>query len=141
MAARLSEATALHAEQRAEGVALVDPHGELGDMQLPAEGTDAHATLIVAEHLAARLAAGDTQAVPESALAAHLREAGERYARYWRKQAREPGAEHELARIATARLEALRLVERVDGAIRPRPALGRFALREPELRERTLFEP
>ena len=140
MAARIAEAAGLHPEQRAEGVALVDPEGELGDAQLPAEGTDAHATLLAAEYLAARLEAGDAGAVPHSALAAHLRAAGERYARYWRKQAREPGAEHELADIAAARLEALKLVERLDGAVRPRPALARFAFRAPELRERTLFE-
>ena len=53
MAARLCEATGLVAEQRAEGVALVDQAGMLTDVAMPAEGTDAHVTLLVAEYLAA----------------------------------------------------------------------------------------
>ena len=52
MAARLCDATGLVAEQRAEGLALVDEAGVLTDVAMPAEGTDAHATLLVAEYLA-----------------------------------------------------------------------------------------
>src|SRR5690606_35469817 len=54
MASRLCEATGLVAEQRAEGLALVDEEGALTDVAMPAEGTEAHATLLVAEFLAAR---------------------------------------------------------------------------------------
>jgi uncharacterized protein (TIGR02678 family) len=53
MAARLCEAAGLAAEQRAEGLALVDEAGQLTDVAMPAEGTDAHVTLLVAEYLAA----------------------------------------------------------------------------------------
>src|SRR5665213_4438954 len=52
MAARLCDAAGLVAEQRAEGLALVDEVGLLTDVAMPAEGTDAHVTLLVAEYLA-----------------------------------------------------------------------------------------
>ena len=52
MAARLCEATGLTPESRAEGLALVDADGELTDVAMPAEGTEAHATLLVADFLA-----------------------------------------------------------------------------------------
>jgi len=52
MATRLCEATGLTAETRAEGLALVDETGALTDVAMPAEGTEAHATLLVADFLA-----------------------------------------------------------------------------------------
>ena len=68
MAARLCDAAGLIAEQRAEGLALVDDGGALTDVAMPAEGTDAHATLLVAEHLASRYrcAANDARARREA---------------------------------------------------------------------------
>jgi uncharacterized protein (TIGR02678 family) len=146
MAARLCEATGLVAEQRAEGLALVDEAGSLTDVAMPAEGTDAHATLLVAEYLAGhlrRLGKNDDAdaaqalvgaAAQEQDIAYFLRESRERYGRYWRKSAREPGAERELATIAIERLEKLQLVERSAGIVCPRPALARFALGEAEIR-------
>jgi len=144
MAARLSDAAGLIAEQRAEGLALVDETGSLTDVAMPSEGTDAHATLLVAEYLASRqrqrrsdgaqgAAAADGVRVLE--IAEYLREARERYGRYWRRSAREPGSESELAAVAVARLEELLLVERSAGVVRARPALARFALGEAEVRE------
>ena len=149
MAARLCDATGLVAEQRAEGLALVDETGELTDVAMPAEGTEAHATLLVAEYLAPamqtapgamRAAAAAGQRAPADRRASRtsspsLRDAKERYGRYWRKSAREPGAERELAQIALERLEKLQLVVRHDGSVRPLPALARFALGEAEVRE------
>lgn len=142
MAARLCEATGLVAEQRAEGLALTDETGSLTDVAMPAEGTDAHVTLLVAEYLAARsrgqvhgIGAADAFAcVPEQEIVDFVREAKERYGRYWRKSAREPGAEGELAGIAAERLEKLRLIERNADSIRARPALARFALGEADIR-------
>jgi uncharacterized protein (TIGR02678 family) len=142
MAARLCEATGLKAEQRAEGLALVDEAGALTDVAMPAEGTEAHATLLVAEVLAAGLRRSKNETEPaaiglmrEDDIAAFLREARERYGRYWRKSAREPGAERELAAIAIDRLEKLQLIARDAGIVRPLPALARFALGEAEIRE------
>ena len=42
MAARLCDAAGLVAEQRAEGLALVDEPAQLTDVAMPAEGTEAH---------------------------------------------------------------------------------------------------
>jgi len=129
MASRLCEATGLAAEQRAEGLALVDEDGQLTDVAMPAEGTEAHATLLVAEFLARRPDPAGLQDV-----AAFLAEARDRYGRYWRKSAREAGAEQELASIALERLHKLQLITHEAGGIRPLPALARFALGEADIR-------
>jgi uncharacterized protein (TIGR02678 family) len=136
MAVRLADATGLSVEQRAEGLALVDETGDLTDIAMPAEGTDAHATLLVADHLAtAAGTAGETDIV------VFLRDAKARYGRYWRKSAREPGAESELAAIALGRLERLRLIARDGAVVRPLAALARFALGDPEMRPATGTSP
>jgi uncharacterized protein (TIGR02678 family) len=130
MAYRLAQASGLTAELRAEGLALVDADGELSDKHLPAVGTEAHATLLVAEYLA-RAAKTDAAAIHSlHALAAFLRDAADRYGRFWRKDAREPGAEVELAREAVDRLAALRLVQHVENGVRPLPALHRYTINE-----------
>lgn len=145
MASRLCEAAGLVAEQRAEGLALVDENGLLTDVAMPAEGTDAHVTLLVAEYLASwqrqhqanqdGAARAFARSIHERDIADFLHEAKARYGRYWRKSAREPGAEGELADIAMERLEKLRLAVRRAGAVHPLPALARFALGEAEIRE------
>lgn len=130
MVYRLAQATGLTAELRAEGLALVDADGELSDKHLPAVGTEAHATLLVAEYLA-RAAKTDAAAIHSlHELAAFLRDAADRYGRYWRKDAREAGAEIELAREAVDRLVALRLVQHVESGVRPLPALHRYTISE-----------
>lgn len=136
MAARLCEATGLTAEQRAEGLALTDETGDLTDVAMPAEGTEAHVTLLVAEYLARHVRTGEPGSITEDAIAAFLREATDRYGRFWRKSAREPGAERELARIALARLHELQLIAREADRVRPLAAVARFALGEAELRQR-----
>jgi uncharacterized protein (TIGR02678 family) len=145
MASRLSEVTGLAPEQRAEGLALADETGSLTDVAMPAEGTDAHATLLVAEFLAARQraqrreradeSAASVEALPEQDIVDFLGRAKDGYGRYWRKSARVPGAERELATIAIERLEKLKLVEWRSGWVKPRPALARFALGAPEVRD------
>ena len=136
MAARLAEAAGLAAELRAEGLALVDEHGELSDRQLPAVGTLAHATLLLAEHLA-EAARDDPQRLHSlHELAAFIRTAADRYGRFWRKDARAPGAEVDLAAQAVDCLEALKLVQRVRGSVWGRPALLRYAVREARQLER-----
>ncbi len=130
LAARLCAASGLVAEQRAEGLALTDETGTLTDLAMPSEGTDAHVTLLVAEYLADRLRGAPAAAGGETAatVAAYLRGKVERFGRYWRKSAREPGAERELAQIALERLKKLRLIAGTAGRIEPLPAIARFAL-------------
>ncbi len=135
LCARLAEATQLVPEQRAEGSALVDPEGELSDARLPAEGTVAHATLLVAEHLAGALRDDPRRFVPESEVALFVRSAADTYGRYWRKAEREPGAEVSLSREALAQLVRLALVTVRDGAVRARPALLRYAVASPLLKK------
>lgn len=137
LAARLCDACGLAPEQRAEGLALVDESGDLTDTAMPAEGTAAHVTLLVAEYLAMELAdpgrKDSGRAIAESEIAAFIMQATVEYGRYWRKSAREPGAEKELASDALARLAMLRLIERRDTIVMPLPALARFALGAPQL--------
>jgi uncharacterized protein (TIGR02678 family) len=141
MAARLCDASGLAAEQRAEGLALVDEAGLLTDVAMPAEGTDAHVTLLVAGYLADRQrhgadrGAAGAQIVREHDIADFLHQAKGQYGRYWRKSAREPGAEVRLAAIAIDRLEKLHLAARKDGGVHPLPALARFAMGEADIRE------
>jgi len=144
MAARLCDATGLIAEQRAEGLALADEAGALTDVAMPAEGTDAHATLLVAEFLAT--AERRAREIPGAArpfaaiirgqdVIDFLRDSKTSYGKYWRKSAREPGAERELAEIALERLEKLQLIVRDADTVHLRPALARFALGAAEVRE------
>ena len=134
LAARLADAAGLVAEQRAEGLALIDADGELTDIALPADGTAAHITLLVAEHLSQRLREHRTHAatmaldIPIDEVAIFIRAAATQFGRYWNKAAREPGAERELARDALTRLARLRLVRFDAERIAPLPALARFAL-------------
>jgi uncharacterized protein (TIGR02678 family) len=138
MAARLSEAAGLTAEQRAEGLALTDESGQLTDIAMPSEGTESHATLLVAEYLARLLhEAPNSAVITDDDVAAFLRIAINRYGRFWRKSAREPGAEVELAKIALGNLDRLQLVSRANREIRPMPAIARFELRNPVLDTQT----
>ena len=134
---RISEATGLLPELRAEGVAMVDPDDELTDVRMPEQRTDGHVTLLVAEYLAGRAR------VPRGELLAFVRQAARAHASYWRKGVTDPGAEIELLEVALEKLTALRLIEvdteaPRDGSgivIRSRPAIARFALAEPTIRE------
>jgi uncharacterized protein (TIGR02678 family) len=137
MAARLSEAAGLVAEQRAEGLALVDETGTLTDVSMPAEGTEAHITLLVAELLSSKLQVGGEpiERLFETDIASFIDQARERYGRYWRRSAREPGTQRELAQIALERLRKLRLITLSPDGIRPLPAISRFAVGPAEVRE------
>ncbi len=130
MAHRLAQAVGLTAELRAEGLALVDADGEMSDKKLPAIGTEAHATLLVAEHLARAAVTDPSRIHSLHELAGYLRTAADRYGRFWRKDAREAGAEVQLAEEAVNRLEALRLVKREQYGVQPLPALHRYAISE-----------
>ncbi|PPU72784.1 MULTISPECIES: TIGR02678 family protein [Xanthomonas] len=136
LASRLCEAAGLVAEQRAEGLALVDEHGQLTDVAMPAEGTEAHVTLLVAEYLAGCLRQARAPLLLTMAeIEVFLRDAAGRYGRYWRKSARAPGAERELAAIAVDRLCRLCLLARETDGLRPLPAIARFSLGQTTVRD------
>jgi len=135
IATRLCEATGLTAEQRAEGLALVDEDGELTDIAMPAEGTEAHVTLLVAEFLGQRARSGASELIDDADVIDFLREAKSRFGRRWRKSAQEPGSERELANIALLRLQQLQLIRRSTHQVHTLPALARFALGEVDIRK------
>ena len=89
---RISEATGLLPELRAEGIAMVDPDDELTDVRMPEQRTDGHVTLLVAEYLAGRARA------PRAELLTFVRQAAQAHASYWRKGVTDPGAEIRAAR-------------------------------------------
>ncbi len=126
---RIADATGLIPEMRAEGIAMVDPEDELTDVRMPEQRTDGHVTLLVAEHLARR------EQATRGELRAFVRQAAAEHATYWRKGVTEPGAETELLATALEKLSALRLVEADGDVVRSRPAIARFALNDPTIRE------
>jgi uncharacterized protein (TIGR02678 family) len=126
---RIADATGLIPEIRAEGIAMVDPDDELTDVRMPEQRTDGHVTLLVAEYLA------DREQATLDELNAFVARAAAEHAAYWRKGVTDPGAEAELLATALEKLAALRLAT-VDGpVIRSRPAIARFAIDEPTIRE------
>lgn len=128
---RLTEATGLIAEVRAEGIALLDPTGDATDLSMPEEGTDGHATLLLGEHLAAALRKRPGAAVPVTELRRHVAALARRHRSHWRKGTAEPGAERELTAGAVRRLAALGLVRRAGDAVVALPALARYGYAEP----------
>ncbi|MFD5749556.1 TIGR02678 family protein [Streptomyces sp. NPDC127033] len=128
--ARISELTGLVAEVRAEGIAMVDPLDDLTDVRMPEQGTHGHITLLLAGHLAR--ARGP---VEPAELAARVRELAVEHGGFWSKSAREPGAEPELVEQALTKLVALGLAERTERGVEPCPALARYAVGEPVVRE------
>jgi uncharacterized protein (TIGR02678 family) len=131
---RLIEATGLVPEVRAEGLALVDPTGEATDLAMPEEGTDGHATLLLAKYLAGLWRERPGVPVPPAVLEARMAELADKHRALWRKGAAEPGATAALCRLAIDRLEALALVRRCDDGVLALPALARFAYAEPVVR-------
>ncbi|MGI5325477.1 TIGR02678 family protein [Actinomadura nitritigenes] len=131
---RIEEATGLVAEMRAEGVAMVDPDDELTDVRMPEQRTDGHVTLLVAEYLSGPEGAGPDGAGRDE-LVAFVRDAAVRHRSYWRKGVTEPGAAEELLDVALGKLAALRLVEVSPDRVRARPAIARYAVEEPTIRE------
>lgn len=127
---RIGEFTGLVAEVRAEGIAMVDPDDELTDVRMPETGTDGHVALLIAGHLGA---GGGGEPVPLAELERLVRGWAREHRSYWRKAASAPGAEVALVVDAVRRLEALALVRRTEGGVRPLPALARYAVAEPTL--------
>ncbi|MFI8461876.1 TIGR02678 family protein [Kitasatospora sp. NPDC085464] len=127
---RITELTGLVAESRTEGIAMADPEDELTDVRMPEQGTDGHATLLVAAHLAT--ADGPRT---ESQLVELVRRLAVQHRSYWRKTAAEPAAAAELLAQALDRLTALDLVTRDGERVTAKPALVRYALAAPTIRK------
>lgn len=129
---RLAEATGLVPELRQEGVSLVDPDDQLTDMRMPEQGTDGHATLLLAEQLA------DAGPNDVATLRRRLRRLAKEHAAYWRRTAQEPGAENAIVAEALDRLVGLGLVrvtgDGADAVVHPLPALRRFSVAAPTVR-------
>ncbi|MFE2971196.1 TIGR02678 family protein [Streptomyces sp. NPDC059340] len=128
--ARISELTGLVAEVRAEGIAMVDPLDDLTDVRMPEQGTRGHITLLLAGYLAQ----ADGPVEPAE-LASRVREFAVEHGGFWARSAREPGAEPELVEQALTKLVALGLAERTEHGVAPRPALSRYAVGEPVVKE------
>jgi uncharacterized protein (TIGR02678 family) len=127
LAEEIREATDLLPEVRREGIAMVDDRNELSDVVMPEDGTEGHVTLLLAEFLAAHARRGPLP-VPIEAIHEHIAALVGLHGRFWRADARLPGAEVHLARSALERLAALRLVRRTpEGAI-PQPPIARYAV-------------
>jgi len=140
MLPQILEATGLVPEVRAEGIALVDCHGDFADVAFPEEGTEGHLTLLLSEFLANRLRETRDTVVGSAELCAQTAVLISEHRSHWRKDVTEPGADRLLTEITIDRLEALRLVRRVPGGVQPLPAIARYALAdEPE--ETTSQEP
>src|SRR5262249_3572394 len=125
---QISQATGLVPEIRREGIAMLDPTGDLTDIGLPEEGTYGHAALLLAEYLAAR--AKENTGQPVSLTELHRYTAGliEQHRSHWRRDAREAGAEIDIVERTLDRLVALRLVRNEEGGVTPLPAIARYAL-------------
>lgn len=130
---RLADATGFVPEVRAEGIALLDPTGDATDLGMPEQGTDGHATLLLAEYLAAALRNRPGIPTPVSELHRHVAALARQHKAHWRKGAADPGAERELTAGALRRLSALSLIQREDDTVIPLPALARYGYADPTI--------
>lgn len=127
----LTEVTSLEAEVRAEGIALADLDGDCTDSGLPEEGTEGHLTLLIATWLADRLRSGDTSPVSVEEVRRKTARLIRQHRHHWKKETTLRDAEIPLTELVLGRLSGLSLIDRhpETGDLRPKPALGRFALR------------
>ena len=130
-------ATGADVEVRAEGIAVVDPAGDLTDLRFPTAGTESHAALLLGQRLLAHARAAGNAAAPmaRSELRAALDELAQHYRAYWSKAAcKDSVSRSRLFEDALGRLEALRLVRSTPEGVVALPALGRFRLPDREER-------
>ena len=122
----LAEGTDLEPEDRRDGLALSDKFGDCTDIGLPEEGTDGHATLLVAEHLGQLRLATPGDLVPFSVIERFLAEKAQAHRSFWRKDATAPGSEHALTRAVVFRLAGLDLVRVLPEGVVVMPAIHRY---------------
>lgn len=126
-----AEQAGLRVERRTEGMAAIDPEGELTDVRFPSSGTVAHASLLVCELLADRTRDGGGLAAPiaradlESLVADLVDAHRDDWAARWTESA---DAISDLTDEVTHRLISFDLAGLEAGyALRPLPAIARFA--------------
>jgi uncharacterized protein (TIGR02678 family) len=119
----------LEIERRREGSALVErasePRRALTDLRFPTHARESQMAVLLCEHLAGCLRAGESE-VPRRALVEYAEELVGRYGRHWGAEG-DPHAGLALLDAALELLAAHRLVEPGDVAVRPRAAVARFA--------------
>lgn len=130
----LEEATGMEIEDRRDGIALSDRFGDCTDLGLPEEGTDGHATLLTAEHLATLRLERPGEIIPFAVVEQFLAGQAQQFRKFWRRDATASGSEQALAREVLHRLESLDLVRRFEHGVLPMPAIHRY---RHELRNRT----
>ena len=128
----LEEMFGLVLEAHAEGVAAIDPRGELADQPFPVGGTEGHAALL----LIGVLRGGGTDWYLEADVVRAVAGLAAENARFWAKDL--SAAPDRLARRAVDLLVAVRLAEHRDdpAAVRLLPAAARFA---PEVSQSSLW--
>lgn len=135
----LEDQVGLHPERHRDGIATIDPDGELTDSHFPDGGSSAkHAALLLCEFLAARGAAAarhSSAAVVEQAellqiMSRLISEYGERCAWSVAYRSDASGAAL-LLEEALSLLERFNLVAKASGGVRPLPAIARFRAAEP----------
>lgn len=129
LARQTREMLGLEFEARAEGVACIDPDGDLTDLPFPGSGTYPHGALLLAEALAARVRASGDARVAHDEISHIVAGLVERFGRYWRAEVRDGDAG--IGRMTAAclgRLGDLGLIESDDDGVVVRPAIARFAI-------------
>jgi uncharacterized protein (TIGR02678 family) len=99
---------------------------------MPADGTDAHVTLLVADHLAH----ADNDVPGRLQIEKFVGESAERYGRYWRRSAQGEAGARDLTAVAIHRLSQLKLITVEGDRIEILPALVRYKLGEPDIKHR-----
>lgn len=131
----IESAIGLVPELRREGVAMLDPTGDLTDVKMPDSGTVGHATLLMAEFLSQQLTSNEEASdagIPPDALSretllAHLSSLAETHQSNWRKGITELAQLKLLLDDCLGRLEMLRMIRfRRNGSVIALPAIHRF---------------
>jgi uncharacterized protein (TIGR02678 family) len=126
----ICEATGLIAEVRREGIALVDDIGDLSDLKLPDQGSDAHLSLLLAQWFAECFRHDAGMLIPVSVVEGRVRALIHIHGSEWQKELGEAGAESRLTEDALLRLRSLRLIQVTNGGVVPLAASCRYAAAE-----------
>jgi len=129
--AAAAEQAGLRVERRTEGMAAIDPDGDLTDIRFPSTGTVAHAALLACELFSdrARDAGGNATPIRRSDLEDLVSDLLDAHRDDWASRWTDgDDAVTELTDAVVHRLVSFRLARVEQGwALRPLPALARFA--------------